>query len=224
MNRPVVVTSNKAITSGTLLAIGALQWFFSVMIAGGLHSGFVLPTNQWIPYSSQIHYISELGVGSTALLFNVSTMVLGLTIMCASTLLYLDDRAKLFSGCLVLAGIGALGVGIFSTEIQPTHGIFQFLALVFGALAAILSYRRTRAPLSYISVLLGVVSIGSSIAFFSYLGLGVNDMSTFIGLRKGIMERLAIYPIVLWLIGYGYQQVHASAAERPGQSASRGLS
>jgi hypothetical membrane protein len=180
-----------------------LQWFFCVLIAEGSHPGFILPTGEWMPYSTQIHYVSELGVGSTALLFNLSTIVLGLAIICASVLKYLARKGRLLAGCLVLAGIGAVGVGVFSTEVQPTHGIFQALALGFGALAAIFSFRRREAPLSYVSVLLGLVSLGCTIAFFPYLGLGVDDMSTFIGLGKGAMERLVIYPIILWLVGYG---------------------
>ncbi len=178
--------------------------------------------DRWIPYSNQIHYVSELGVGSTALIFNLSTIVLGLVIICASFLSYLVGRAKLLTACLVLAGIGAVGVGVFSTEVQPTHGVFQALALIPGALAAILSFRRADSPLSYVSALLGVVSLACAIAFFPYLGLGANDMSTFAGLGKGVMERLVIYPIILWLIGYGYQQVHASVPERPKLGAGSG--
>lgn len=207
---------------GALCSIGALQWMFCVMIAEGSHSGFTLGEGQWIPYSNQIHYVSELGLGSTALLFNISTIVLGLAIAAASVLRYLDSRTKLLPASMLLAGIGAAGVGVFPTDIQPTHGIFQLFALVFGALAAIFSYRSTRAPMSYVSVLLGVVSIGASIAFFPYLGAGVNDMSVFIGLRKGVMERLAIYPIVFWLIGYGYQLVHTTQSTGSSGSGPRG--
>jgi len=205
----------KARVAGSLFAVGALQWVFCVLIAEGLHPGFTLPADQWIPYSSQMHYVSELGVGSTALIFNLSTIVLGLAIICASVLSYLVRRAKLLTACLLLAGIGAVGVGVFSTEVQPTHGIFQALALLLGALAAIISFRRADAPLSYVSALLGVISLACAIAFYRYLGLGANDMSTFAGLGKGVMERLVIYPIILWLIGYGYQTAHAPLPERP---------
>ena len=75
--------------AGTLLSIGALQWFFSVLIAEGLHQGFNVLPNEWIPYSNQIHYISELGVGATAPIFNLSTIILGLMIASASYLFYL---------------------------------------------------------------------------------------------------------------------------------------
>jgi hypothetical protein len=87
---------------------------------------------------------------------------------------------------------------------QPVHGIFQLLALWFGAFSATLSFRRQEAPQSYISVVLGIVSFVTSLVFFPYLGLGVNDMTTFLGLGKGVMERIVIYSLILWIFGYGY--------------------
>jgi hypothetical membrane protein len=190
--------------AGTLLSIGALQWFFSVMMAEGLHEGFNLSPSQWIPYSNQIHYVSELGLGSTAPIFNISTIILGLMVAFASYLLYLKNKKILFSSLLFISGVGAIGVGVFPTDIQPIHGIFQLFALWFGAFSAILSYRKQEAPLSYISAVLGIVSFVTSIVFFPYLGLGSNDMSTFLGLGKGVMERIVIYSLILWVFGYGY--------------------
>jgi hypothetical membrane protein len=190
--------------AGTLLSVGALQWFFSVMTAEGLHQGFNLSPSQWIPFSNQIHYVSELGVGSTAPIFNISTIVLGLMVAGAACLFYLKDRTILFSSLLLISGVGTLGVGVFPTNIQPTHGIFQLLALLFGAFSAILSFRKQEAPLSYISAVLGIVSFVTSIVFYPYLGLGANDMSTFLGLGKGVMERIVIYSLILWIFGYGY--------------------
>ena len=190
--------------AGTLLTIGALQWFFGVMIAEGLHEGYNLTPSQWIPYSNQIHYVSELGLGSTAPIFNVSTIILGLMVAFAAYLLYLKSKEILFSSLLFICGVGAAGVGVFPTNIQPIHGIFQLFALWFGAFSAILSYRKQEAPLSYISAVLGIVSFVTSIVFFPCLGLEVNNMSTFLGLGKGVMERIVIYPLILWVVSYGY--------------------
>jgi len=201
---PVTVNFDKKRLAGTLLSIGALQWFFSVMIAEGLHQGFNLSPSQWIPFSNQIHYVSELGLGTTAPIFNISTMALGLMVAGASYMFYRKDKATSFSALLFIAGVGALGVGVFPTNIQPTHGIFQLLALWFGAFSAILSCRKQQAPVSYISAVLGIVSFVTSIVFYPYLGLGVNDMSTFLGLGKGVMERIVIYSLILWIFGYGY--------------------
>ena len=202
----VLITMNfdKRRLAGTLLSIGALQWFFSVMTAEGLHQGFDLSPSQWTPFSNQIHYVSELGLGSTAPIFNISTIVLGLMVAGAACLFYLKDRTILFPSLLLLAGVGAFGVGVFPANIQPTHGIFQLFALWFGAFSAILSFRKQRAPVSYISAVLGTVSFVASIVFYPYLGLGVDDMSTFLGLGKGVLERIVIYSLILWIFGYGY--------------------
>jgi hypothetical membrane protein len=195
---------DKRRVAGTLLSTGALQWFFGVMIAEGLHKGYNLNSSQWIPYSNQIHYVSELGLGSTAPIFNVSTIILGIMVVSASYLLYSENKNVLLSSLLLICGVGAAGVGVFPTNTQPIHGIFQLFALWFGAFSAILAYRKQEAPLSYISAVLGIVSFVTSIVFFPYLGLGVNDMSTFLGLGKGIMERIVIYPLILWVFSYGY--------------------
>jgi len=195
---------DKGRLAGTLLSIGALQWFFSVMTAEGLHQGYNLTPSQWIPYSNQIHYVSELGLGSTAPIFNVSTIVLGVMVVSASYLLRLRTKEILFPSLLLICGVGAAGVGIFPTNMQPIHGVFQVLALWFGAFSAILSFRKQVVPLSYISAALGIVSFVTSIVFFPYLGLGANDTSTFLGLGKGVMERIVIYPLILWVFGYGY--------------------
>jgi hypothetical membrane protein len=190
--------------AGTLLSIGALQWFFSVMTAEGLHKGYSIAPSQWIPFSNQIHYVSELGLGSTAPIFNISTIILGLMVVSSSYLLRLRTKEILFPSLLLICGVGAAGVGVFPTNIQPIHGIFQVFALWFGAFSAILSFRKQYAPLSYISAVLGIVSFVASIVFLPYLGLGANDTSTFLGLGKGVMERIVIYPLILWVFGYGY--------------------
>jgi len=190
----------------TLLSVGGLQWFFSIVIAEGSHLGFNITPNEWIPYSSKIHYISDLGVGSTALLFNTSLFLMGLMVAIASFLLQREFDSKTFSVSLLIAGIGSMGVALFPTNIQPIHGIFQLIAMLCGAFSAIISYRLQKSPLSYIFLFLGVFSLIASVAFYPYLGLSVNDTVTYLGLGKGAMERLAIsYPDVgnwLWFLRY----------------------
>jgi hypothetical membrane protein len=105
---------------------------------------------------------------------------------------------------LLITGIGAIGVGLFPTDIQPTHGIFQSLALIFGAIAAVVSFRKQSIPQSIFSLILGLLSLISVVVFFPYLGLGANDMSSFLGLGKGILERIVIYSLILWVFSYGY--------------------
>ena len=190
--------------AGALLSIGAIQWFLCIVMAEGLHLGFMIRnTDEWVPYSSKIHYISELGVGSTAVLFNSSLFLLGLMLVVASYYLQRAFKSRPSSVLLTITGIGAIGVAIFPTTIQPTHGIFQAFAFIAMILSAIMSYRLQKSPLSYASIILGGISSIALIVFYPYLGLAVGDTVTYLGLGKGAMERLVIYPILIWLICFG---------------------
>jgi len=108
-----------------------------------------------------------------------------------------------FSIVFVVTGIGAIGVGLFPLTMQSLHSIFTLMALIFGSVSAILSFRIQAKPLSYVSVLLGILALGSSIVFFPYLGLPVGATDTFLGMAKGSMERWVIYPIIIWVIAFG---------------------
>ena len=61
--------NNRSI-SGALIFLGAAQFILVLVIAEALYPGYNVATN----------YISDLGVGQTALLFNVSVAVFGVFI------------------------------------------------------------------------------------------------------------------------------------------------
>jgi hypothetical membrane protein len=127
-------------------------------------------------------------------------------VVVSSLLLQRGVTSKIFSIFLIISGVGAIGVAIFPMNIQPIHGIFQLIAMLFGAFSAIISSRieKFSSPLSIIFLFLGVFSLIASVVFYPYLGLSVGDTATFLGLGKGVMERLGIYPILLWIIGFGF--------------------
>jgi hypothetical protein len=56
------------------------------------------------------------------------------------------------------------------------------------------------APFSYISISIGLISVVVMILFFNYVGLPAESTITFLGLAKGTMERIIIYPLTFWLI------------------------
>ena len=184
---------NKAKLGGTLLYLGAVQWFLGILLAESLYPG----------YSSRIDYVSDLGIGPTALIYNGSVFLLGLCMFLAAYYMMSAFESKIQSILLAISGIGAMGVGVFPLTLQPWHSIFTLIAILFGAFAAISSYRIQEAPISYISVLLGAFSLLVAFIFFPYLGLPVGATDTFLGMAKGSMERWAIYPILAWAIGHG---------------------
>jgi len=123
-------------------------------------------------YSVSENYISNLGVGPTSLIFNSSV----------------------FSVFLILIGAGAIGVGLFTENSGDIHFAASLITYIFGELAAVVSYKLQPPPLSYFSVLLGVISFVALVLFTSgiYLGLGV-----------GGMQRLVAYPVLLWAVSFG---------------------
>jgi hypothetical membrane protein len=65
------------VKAGLLLVFGSIQWFFIVLISEGLYPGYV----------SSLHYVSTLGTGLTANLYNSSTFLLGVCLAAASFLM-----------------------------------------------------------------------------------------------------------------------------------------
>jgi len=176
-----------------LLFLGGVQWFFIILIAEELHPG----------YDSGLHYVSSLGVGPTALLYNSSLLLLGLTCVIGAYLINRAMESRLFFILFTITGIATMGVGLFPENARPIHGIVTPVALLFGGFSAVISYKLVKPPLSYFSVFLGAMSLIAGVLFNPYLGLPRESPMTYLGLRKGTMERLVIYPILLWVIGFG---------------------
>ena len=108
-----------------------------------------------------------------------------------------QGKSRLLGILLAIAGIGAVGVAAFPETVQPAHGIFQSFAFISGGLAAVISYKVQKLPLSAISLFLGCFSLIAIVVFFPYLGLGLHDTSMFLGLGKGALERLIIYSMLM---------------------------
>lgn len=179
--------------AGTLLFVGGVQWFLVILIAEGLHPG----------YNSGVHYVSSLGVGTTSLIYNSSLFLLGATIVAGAYLIQRAFGSRFFFVLFTVTGLATMGVGLFPENVRPMHGIVTPIALLFGGLSAIASYKLQKPPMSYASVVLGALSLVASILFNPYLGLPRESLTTYLGLGKGTMERIVIYPILLWIIGFG---------------------
>lgn len=175
--------------AGALAFAGTFQFIIAMIIAEAKYSG----------YSIRNNYISDLGVGPTAPIFNTSIIIFGIAIVIVSYLVYKSINVKLFPALMFIAGLGAALVGVFP-EGSPyhIHTLVSFVTFFFGSLAVISSFRIQKHIMSYISVLIGLVSL-ISLSFYIYgitLGIGV-----------GGLERMIAYPILLWTLyfsGYLY--------------------
>lgn len=170
--------------AGISLVVGGIICILGIIVSEALYPG----------YSTSQNYISDLGVGPSALIFNSALVILGILIMVSAYFIYKAIGGKVFPVLVFLAGIGAAGVGLFTEEAGVMHGIFALIVFLFGGLSAIASFKVQKPPLSYLSVILGIIVLIALVLFIShnYMGLGV-----------GGMERLVAYPALLWAIAFG---------------------
>ena len=186
-------SDNKTI-AGALLFVGGLQFVVAMVVAEAVYPN----------YSVSGNYISDLGVWSkpSAAIFNPSIILFGLTILVSAYFIQRVFRRGAITGFFVLAGLGPIGVGIFPENtflvngVPVIHSIAAIISFVFGGIAAIACYRITRGPFRYFSVILGIVTLFALFLFAAtgpgYLGIGV-----------GGMERMIVYPNLIWTTGMG---------------------
>jgi len=182
-------------TASALLLFGIIQWMIIVILSEGIQPNYI----------SSIHYVSTLGTGKTALIYNTSTIILGITVFLSSILIRRINTSRVFFILFLITGLATIGVGVFPEDSRPMHGIVTPIALIFGALAAISSYKLQSKPASIFSVILGAVSLISGLVFIPYLGLSVESRAVFMGLYKGTLERIVIYSNLLWVLILGSQ-------------------
>jgi hypothetical membrane protein len=184
--------------AGALLFVAAAQFVLGLIVSEALYSS----------YSVSANYISDLGVGSSSMIFNSSVFLLGLLLVIGAYFLQRAFDFKMLTVILVLAAVGAMGVGIFTEDFGAIHVVVSLIAFLFGGLTAIFtgvcSYvhenKLLKMPFSFMAIILGLMTLGALILFGGkvYLGLGA-----------GGMERMILYPILIWGIGFGgYLMAH----------------
>ena len=181
--------------ASALLLLGIIQWMIVVILSEGTQPNYV----------SSIHYVSTLGTGKTALFYNASTVIMGLSVFLSSLLIRRFNSSHVFFVLFLITGLATIGVGVFPEDSRPMHGVVTPIALLFCALAAVFSYRIHEKPASYFTVALGLVSLITGLAFIPYLGLSVESRAMFMGLYKGTLERIVIYTNLLWVLILGSQ-------------------
>ena len=170
--------------AGALLFFGAVQFMLCMVVSEALYTGYNVSDNA----------ISDLGVGSTALIFNASIFLFGLSVVAGAYCVFRASGDRLFSALLVLSGFGAVGAGVFPETTGGIHRLAAFFAFFFGGASAIAAYRMEKLPFNFFSVILGVVSLAALALVLS---------GSFFGLGFGGMERMVVYPLLLWAVGFG---------------------
>jgi len=169
---------------GAILFIGTVQFLLFLIIAEALYPC----------YSTSANYISDLGVGSTAIIFNCSIVIFGVLAAVSGYYLFFIYKDRVFSALIILAGIGAVTVGLFPETAGIPHYIGALMVFGFGALAALYTYAVEKKPFAYLSVILG---------FISLIALSHILIQTDYGLGVGGIERMIAYPIIIWTLALG---------------------
>jgi len=170
--------------AGVLFFIAAAQFILGLIVAEALYPGYSISKN----------YISDLGAGPSSTVFNTSIFLLGLLSIIGTYFLQRAFNLMAVTISFTIAALAAMGVGIFTENSEPMHMFASFFVFLFGGLSATFSYRLMKHPFNIIVILLGLMSL---LALIFYIG------NIYFGLGAGGMERMIVYPILIWMIGFG---------------------
>ena len=189
--------------AGVLFLVGSVQFLLAMLVAEGLRPLYSISTNA----------ISDLGIDSTALLFNASVALLGALIVLSAYLYHGTHKRLWITIPFLLVGIGAIGVGLFPETTGAPHALFAFVSFLFGGLLAILISFQTRPPFRYVSIVLGLMGLVALALFAS---------GTYLEIGFGGMERMIVYPVLFWGIAFGGYLMADHGDGRASAAADRG--
>lgn len=189
---------------GLLLLVLAAQFMTVIMLAASIAPG----------YDFNEAAISDLGViRETSLLFNISLVAVGVLNVFGGYMLY---RANGGVGRLVafgLAGIGAIGAGLFPLGTSDLHSLFALFAFLCFNIEAIACGVHLTGPMRLISVLAGMVGL----AFVVVMIIGDSGSGAAFGpIGHGGTERMIVYPPMLWMLVYGGYLMGARSTDPTG--------
>jgi hypothetical membrane protein len=162
-------------------------------------------------YSVANNYISDLGnpcsngtcTASPAWwIFNSSEVVLGLLILLGAFFWFRAFKWKPGAALLSLSGVGLIGVGVFNESFSTAHDLFSLLIFLSLGLAALTLFRFQKAPLSYFALVLGIITLISTVLYAPDGGVSFGGQ---LGIGPGGLERLIVYPMVVWGLGFAGQ-------------------
>ncbi|MDG6899562.1 MAG: DUF998 domain-containing protein [Nitrososphaerota archaeon] len=197
---------SNASKAGVSIFLGSAQFSIFLVLAEILFPNYNVSTN----------YISDLGafcpstgpcvIEPSADVFNGSIILLGLLILLGAYYLQRAFHSTPTAAIVALAGVGAIGVGLFPETTGIWHSVFSLIVFLFAGLAAVLTYRYQKRPMSYFSIALGVITLAALVLFIGkvYLGLGA-----------GGMERIVVYPVLIWSLGFGGHMMSTDDPARP---------
>ena len=183
-----------------------------MFIGGGQFAlGMIVAEAVYPSYSVSQNYISDLGVGPADSIFNSSVFLLGLLTLVAAYFIQRTFGSRILSVMLVLAGVGAMGVGVFPENSPLMHEIVSDIAFIFAGLAPLAALKVVKKPFTYFSVVMGLLSLSALVLLSAEYSFGLGEQF-FLGLGAGGMERMIVYPVLLWETALGGYLMSSSQA------------
>jgi len=134
----------------------------------------------------------------SATIFNSTMLLTGALLLIATYFVHRAYGRRVLTIPLTVFGIGVFGVGVFPGNIVPWHGLFAMITFISGGITAVLSSRVVKNPFSYLCLLFGGISL-LTLASAVFL----QDSSPLIVLGSGGVERWVVYPLLMWITGFG---------------------
>lgn len=177
--------------AGVALIILAAEFMTAITLAASMVPGYQLNAGA----------ISDLGVRpESALLFNASLVLLGVLNILAGAALFRSGGRAWLLGIVGLAGVGAIGAGLFPLDRGDLHSLFALLAFLFFNIEALACAVAFSGPMRLVSALAGTIGL----AFVVVMIIGDSgNPAVFGAIGHGGAERMIVYPPMLWMLAFG---------------------
>ena len=177
--------------------LGGAQFLICLIVAEALYPGYNISTNT----------ISDLGATCnpsciihhpSSTIFNSSVILLGVLAFVGSYFVYRNGYI-LCAILMMIGSAGAIGVGVFPETFGPLHLLVSGITFLFTGLSATVSYKISKFPMSFFSLILGLVTLCTLVIYSSAIFFGFG----YLGLGQGGLERVMAYAAIIWVIGIG---------------------
>ena len=177
--------------AGVALFALAAQFLTVIMLGASMAPGYDVPGGA----------ISDLGtVPETRLLFNASLLLVGALNLVGGWLCYRWHRRVGVLAVFVVAGVGAIGAGVFPLDSAGPHGLFALVAFLAFNLEALAVAPVVHGPMRAVSVLAGAIGL----VFVVLMVIGdAGNPAVFGPIGHGGAERMIVYPAMLWMLAFG---------------------
>ncbi len=194
--------------AGTLFSFGGLFFLLLNTVSESLYPNFSVLNNSFSD-------MAAIGTRTTVI---EETAIFGVAIpwIVGAYYLFRNTGKRGLMIVNVLPGIGFLLAGLSPENVNLViHSVGALVAFPFGAAASILSYRLIRSDFRYLSLALGTLTVAATLVTFLGQKIvgpcgdcvgktpGYVQSLTQLGLGLGGWEAMIVYPLLIWLIGFG---------------------